>query len=100
MAQWCLKANGNVVPRHTVRSLSPAKLSSDTEIRKRKVFSEFIKTRCWGTSVSPPMDDTTKDDYDFDEYEDDDEKPLLIPEFDDPIDATGQMEMEVALTAC
>jgi hypothetical protein len=89
MAQWCLKANGNVVPQRTVRSLSPAKLSSDTEIRKREVFTELVTTR-WGTYVSPPTDDTTKDDYDFDEYEDDDEKPLLIPKIDDPIDVTGR----------
>jgi hypothetical protein len=73
MAQWCLKANRNVVPRRTVlRSLSPAKISSDTEIRKREVFTELVKTR-WGTSVFPPTDDPTKDEYDFDEYEDDDQ---------------------------
>jgi hypothetical protein len=40
--------------------------------------------------VSPTTAESNKDDYDFDEYEDDDEQPLSYPDFDDPVDATGQ----------
>jgi hypothetical protein len=91
MAQWYLKANGNVVPRRTVRSLTPDDLASETEIQKRVTFNELIKTR-WGTSVSPPTDEPepSKDEYDFEEYADDDEQPLSFPDFDDPVDATGR----------
>jgi hypothetical protein len=89
MAQWCLKANGNVAPRRTVRSLTPDELASETEIQKSVTFNELIKT-LWGTSVSPPMDEPSKDEYDFEEYADDDEQPLSFPDFDDPVDATGR----------
>jgi hypothetical protein len=90
MAQRCLKANGNVVPRRTVCPLTHDKLASETEKRKRETFTELIKSLFWGTSVSPPKDEPSKEDYDYDEYEDDDESPLAYPEFDDPVDATGR----------
>jgi hypothetical protein len=62
-----LKANGNVVPRRTIRSfLTPDELASKTEIQKRATFNELIKTR-WGTSVFPPTDEPSKDEYDFEE---------------------------------
>jgi hypothetical protein len=83
MAQWCLKANGNVVPRRTVRPLNAAELNSETEIREREVFTDLIKSR-WG--LSPTMAEPS-DGYEFDEYEDDNESPL-IPDFNDPVDAT------------
>ena len=38
MAQWALKANGNVVPCRTTRSLNTSELSSETEKRKRNFF--------------------------------------------------------------
>jgi hypothetical protein len=88
MAQWCLKANGNVVPRRTVRPLTAAEIASETEIRKRTIFTELVNTR-WGTSVSPPTEEP-KEEYEYDEYEDDDETPLSHTEFDDPVDATGR----------
>jgi hypothetical protein len=37
MAQWILKANGNVVPRRTLRSLNTAELHSPTEAKKRTI---------------------------------------------------------------
>ena len=88
MAQWCLKANGHVVPRRTTRPLTSTEMSSETEKRKRKLFTELITSR-WGTSASPPPDEP-KPEYDFDAYEDDDESPSPIPAFDDPVDATGK----------
>jgi hypothetical protein len=89
MAQWCLKANGNVVPRRSVRPLTDIELSSETEQAKRSVFNDLIKAR-WGTSVSPPPAETPKDDADLEPYEDDDEQPFALPDFDDPVDATGR----------
>ena len=97
MVQWVLKANGNVVPRCTTRPLNTSELSSKTEKRKRNVLDELI-TAQWSTPVpaKPPNDDedptTHPDDVKegpFEEYEDEDELPRVIPKMDDPIDATG-----------
>ena len=87
MAQWCLKANGKIVPRRLTRPLSKSELSSETEQRKRKIFDELIESR-WGTSAFPPKDMPKDEDYEI--YEDDDESPNVIPEFDDPVDSAGQ----------
>ena len=72
MAQWVLKANGNVVPRRTARPLTVAENHSATELKKRGTFDALVEKR-WGTSMSPPP--VPKDDNEsvFDEYEDDDE---------------------------
>ena len=43
MAQWILKANGNVVPRRSVRPLSKSELMSEMEIKKRQLFDELIR---------------------------------------------------------
>ena len=85
MAQWVLKANGNVVPRRTVRPLNTEELNSETEKRKRTIFDQCIERR-WGTSISGPPDEPTKK---WEAYEDDDDSVHEMPEFDDPVDATG-----------
>ena len=88
MAQWVLKANGNVVPHRTTRPLNASKLNSDTEKEKHALFNELLKKR-WGTSVNPPI--KLPPDDSFKAYEDDDEVPRLIPEMDDPVDSIGQV---------
>ena len=91
MAQWILKANGNVVPRRTVRPLTQLEQNSETEKEKRSVFTELVGKR-WGTSAFPPPEvevAADKLDYEFSPYEDEDEEPHLIPDFDDPVDSTG-----------
>ena len=88
MAQWILKANGNVVPRRTLRPLNEAEISSEIEIKKRLLYDSLIERR-WGTAISaPPTSENTEDN--FVPYEDDDETPRLIPEMDDPVDANGK----------
>ena len=54
MAQWILKANGEVVPRRTLRSLKPEEIHSPIEQKKRDLFDELITCR-WGTSLTPPL---------------------------------------------
>ena len=88
MAQWILKANGKIVPRRTVRPLNAIEISSETEIKKRSIFDQLIGKR-WGSSVNPPNEPPPQDD--FVEYEDDDEEPRVIPDFDDPVDAAGRV---------
>ena len=74
MAQWVLKANGNVVPCRTTRPLNTSELSSKTEKRKRNVFDELITSR-WGTlfPAKPPNDEedpaTHPDDVKEDPFE-------------------------------
>ena len=43
MAQWILKANGNVIPRGSARPLTIAETHSSSEINKRKTFDKLIK---------------------------------------------------------
>ena len=53
MAQWILKANGEVVPRRMLRSLNPQELHSPVKQKKRDLFDELIATK-WKTSITPP----------------------------------------------
>jgi hypothetical protein len=53
MAQWILKANGNVVPHRSSRPLKMDEIHSATEIKKRTIFDGLIERR-WGTSINPP----------------------------------------------
>ena len=94
MAQWIMKANGNVVPRRTSRPLKPEEIHSPEEAEKRKVFDGLIERR-WGTSINPPnTEKPTNEDDDFAEFyehEDEDESPRIIPEIEDTVDSTGRL---------
>jgi hypothetical protein len=90
MAHWCLKANGQVVPRRTHRPLSADELlTSDTELKKRERFIKNIASK-YGTSEIAPTFKTTTDEYEVELYEDDDETLPPTPDLDDPVDATGR----------
>ena len=89
MAQWVLKANGNVVPRRTLRPLQVDELHSPTEVKKRDTFNALIERR-WGTSTKPSNVIPPKDKDSWEEYYDDDESPRLIPEIEDIVDANGR----------
>ena len=88
MAQWILKANGNVVPRRTVRSLNTAEKHSPTETKKRTIFDTLIERR-WGTSMSAPPAES--EETKFDEYSDDVEAARIIPDVEDTVDANGRL---------
>ena len=57
MAQWILKANGRVVPRRTLRRLSPAEFapSNKVEADKRALFTTSI-CEALGDSVKIPKE--------------------------------------------
>ena len=99
MTQWILKANGKVVPRRIVRPLKPLEWSREEEKDKRVLFNISIREKI-GDSLTPmpanneyalnapdAIDDD--DDKEYMPYEDDVEAPWVIPEVDDPIDASG-----------
>ena len=92
MAQWVLKANGQVVPRRTVRPLHVDELHSPQEIKKREIFDALIERR-WGTSGSPPPISQSKqsEDNTWDEYHDQDEPARCIPEIEDVVDIEGKL---------
>lgn len=87
MAQWILKANGNVVPRRSHRPLQTSELHSPSEEKKRRIFDALIERR-WGTSISPPQTQPSKD---FDLYEDETERPNPMPDTEDTVDADGRL---------
>ena len=89
MCQWVLKANGNVVPRRTLRPLTVDERHSPLEIKKRDTFNDLIERR-WGTAMSPPQV-SEKDDDPWEVYHDDDELPRHIPDVEDVVDATGKV---------
>ena len=90
MAQWVLKANGNVVPRRTARPLTVAETHSTTELKKRGTFNALVEKR-WGTSMSPPPGPKDDEQSVFDEYEDDDESKHVVPDVEDTVDVTGKL---------
>jgi hypothetical protein len=94
MAQWILKANGNVVLRRRHRPLKTEEAHSEQERMKHKVFDALIKRR-WGTSINPSItkdiEDPDNGDNEFEEYGDDDEQARIIPDIEDAVDANGRL---------
>lgn len=90
MSQWILKGNGNVVPRRSLRPLNTSELHSPTEQKKRDVFDALIERR-WGTSINPPKTETLDTKEEWEEYEDSDEDPRIIPDMDDVTDNKGHL---------
>ena len=103
MAQWVLKYNGKIVPRRSVRRLTPGEmaLSNETEVRKRLQFDANIQTKLGdGYSLPPKNSSDTRhffSDDCYEPYEDDEEDHRLIPEAD-VIDATGKPILQQSLT--
>jgi hypothetical protein len=94
MAQWILNANGNIVPQRSHRPLKTEKVYSEQERMKQKLFDALIERR-WGTSINPSITKDTEDsdngDNEFKEYEDDDEKAMIVPKIEDTVDANGRL---------
>jgi hypothetical protein len=91
MAQWILKENGKVVPRCTLRCLSPAELAPTNEVKveKQALFNTSIHGQL-GDSVKTPttflwtmMPLRLFDElWDLEPYEDDHESKFQIPDAD------------------
>jgi hypothetical protein len=91
MAQWILRENGKVVPRCTLRCLTPAELSPSNMVEMGKQSSFNVAIRgVLGNSVKIPKvlpldNDATKAFdalWDLDPYEDDVKALLFIPDAD------------------
>ena len=89
MAQWILKSNGNVVPRRTLRPLKAEELYSPVEMKKRDVFDALIERR-WGTAIKAPNEKSDID-SEWNEYNDEFEKPMVVPDIEDSVDGKGHL---------
>eukprot|EP00956_Cyclotella_meneghiniana_P034439 scaffold104886_cov86-Cyclotella_meneghiniana.AAC.1 len=115
MCQWVVQSNGQIVPRRTLRRLTPAEASphNEAEVAKRAAVDAAIRAR-WGDSIRagpletvqrtiPLVTRSTEDadgfedaddviDFDpdtFTPYQDDVEASAAVPEAD-IIDSTGK----------
>jgi hypothetical protein len=88
MAQWVLKASGDVVPRRTLRPLQAAEPYSPEEKKRRDIFDVCIERM--GTSSTPPSHKAADELRDtWEEWGDDDEDPRVVLETEDTVDANG-----------
>lgn len=86
-----MKANGKVIPNRSMRPLTVAEIHGPIEIKKREIFDELVERRR-GTSINPPKPNANEDnERDFENYEDDDEDPRVIPEIEDTVDAENHL---------
>ena len=92
MCQWVLKANGNVVPRRSLRPLQVDENHSPVEAKKRETFDALIERR-WGTSITPPQvsSNNDKDNDPWEAYHDEEESPRQLQDIEDVVDATGKV---------
>jgi hypothetical protein len=90
MAQWILKANGNIVPRRSSRPLTVGEIHSAENISKPKTFDGLIERR-HGTSINPPIESDEDTTNEWEEYEDDDEPARTSPDIEDTVDANGRL---------
>ena len=91
MAQWVLKANGEVIPRRSLRPLQVAEIHSQEEKQLRRVYDACIAKKL-GTSITPPKP-TVVDELQetWEEWGDHDEEPREVPEIEDTVDANGRL---------
>ena len=73
MAQWCLKANVNIVPRRSSVPLTTSQLNNNEEIMKQNVSTNCIR-KGYGDSINLPPFPIKMEDIYFVPYEDDGEK--------------------------
>ena len=90
MAQWVLKANGNVAPRCTACPLQVSEIHNEEVKKMKNIFDKCIEGR-WGASVTGPPVSEEEGPSDFEECKDKDEAPRLMPEIDEPVNAAGRL---------
>ena len=95
MAQWVLKANGQVVPRQSLRPLTTTERHSLVEEKKCNVFDVLIEMSM-GTSINPPpttedRDPTMEEPTNQNDLDDDMNEPVESPDHEDILDSTGRI---------
>ena len=88
MAQWVLKADGNVVPRCSIQPLQTAEIYIDSEKKKRELFDKLIYER-YGNSINVALPNSNKPKTE--RYEDEDEPAKPIPDIEETVDTNGRV---------
>ena len=93
MAQWILKPNGSVVPRRTVRPLRTEEVHSPIEIKKREIFDALIRQELGNSWIhkSSTIEETGVDDDPWEEYHDNEQFQVNIPDIEEAVDASGKL---------
>ena len=93
MTNWVLAISGQVIPRRTLRPLTPGELSvtNVAEVEKRTEYTAAIRKKLGNSLMLPTVSKlpTVKDEFELDLYEDDEFIPMAIPAAE-IIDATGR----------
>ena len=90
MAQWVLKANGQLVLRRTTRPLKVEEKHDPVEVKKRSIFDALIERKLC-TAMKPPKLPIKDFDDEWEEFENGDEKARSIPKIEDTVDAHGRL---------
>ena len=94
MAQAVLTSKGTIIPRRTLRKLTPAELASSTEEHKRKHFDDIISSKLGDSMTMPPKPLPEASEP----YEDDEENGISsTPEDTDPVSSLGKSVYESSL---
>ena len=95
MAQGVLTSKGTVIPRRTIRKLTPIELHSETEKRKRQLFDDIMRKKLGDAMVYPAKPSNTE----YIPYSDDVEpNSLQLPEENDPVNSDGTSAFEKPIT--
>ena len=92
MCQWVLKANGKVMPRHTIRPLQTAEIHSPVQIKLHRNFDALIERR-HGSAINPPKPivDIKENPEGADVTEGIEEEEGAIPDVEDIVNSTGKL---------
>ena len=74
------------MPRRTVRPLKVDEIHNPVEIKKREAFDALIE-RKWGKLISRTGNNQRQN---WGEYDDEFEKPRVIPNIEDTVDSKGR----------
>ena len=101
MAQWVLKATGQVVPRQSLQPLTTAEKHRTVENKKHNLFDALIERRM-GTSINPPptteeQDPTMEELTNQNDLDDEMDELVESPDHEEILDSMGRiLEQQLA----
>ena len=93
MSQWVLKANGEVIPKRSVRPLKLNELHCATNLKQRETFNSLIERRYGDITTPSNVSQSSQDDgaESWTPYHDEHVPPQHIPETEDVVDVNGRI---------
>ena len=75
----------------SVQPLKTEEVYSPSEIKRRQLLDKLIESKV-GSSINPPKEERASDDDKiFENYEDDQEEEIYVPEIEDAVDTNGKL---------